>query len=179
MDNQNEENIVIDANNETYVLAILAALLNPKLCKSNPVDALKEADDLLIEADIYRHRRDTGYYDPEKPIDYSEAVLRITGEDKKKNPHPGRAKDSFTKFWADLRNITEADAVNELRDYKDGKQVEGKPTLPTLSLWSELYADWKSRPKKRKGKQGRVKNPEKDKRKEARPMPLSGLKSII
>ena len=38
-------------NDDIYKLAVLAALLNPELCKTKPGDALKEADELLAEAD--------------------------------------------------------------------------------------------------------------------------------
>jgi hypothetical protein len=178
-------------NDDVYKLAVLAALLCPDLCKTNPGEAIGEAAKLLhaatglnivsLKLKIAIAMREnqklkTRLKELEEPMGYSKAVNLITGENKKKNPHPGRAKEEFVKFWSYKNNIIEREAKQQLREYEQGKKSF---TLRDALELSNEHAAWKSQPKKNKGKQGKVRNPEKDERKRAHPTPMPGLRRLF
>jgi hypothetical protein len=192
MNNENDEND-LDTTNETYVLAILAALLNPELCKTKPDDALSQAGELLraamkfqiqdleIEYKVLERRAQRAESLAKKfaePVSYSEVVKFITRENKieKKFPKLYRARERFAEFWAWKNNITGREAKRQLLEYeKDTKNF----TREEMFNLREEYDAWKSQPRKSKGKQGRVKNREKDERKQARPAPMPWLRSAF
>jgi hypothetical protein len=172
-------------SDEAYKLAVLAALLNPELCKTNPDEAIKAAEKLLDAVSeqvtarkvMDKQMRDwiekgAGEQDKE-PVAYKDVINDITDEDSKKHRHFGRAEEAFTKFWAYKNGITCREAKHQLRAYKEGQKS---------FIWGERFElrdgffDWRWPSKAKKGKQGRVKNPDKDERKRARPTPLSGLR---
>jgi hypothetical protein len=145
-------------DNEVYRLAILAAQLNPELCKTKPTEAIREARRLLAAVRMEcrslqdKLAQEEGDKWMASPITYSEAVREITGENKKKNPHLSYAKARFVKFWAFWKGITVVEAKRELREYENGKKSFDNADAYHLPGKYEL---WKSQPKKAKGKQGR------------------------
>jgi len=145
-------------DNEVYRLAILAAQLNPELCKTKPTEAIREARRLLTAVRLECRSPQEKLKDAEwekmldSPIAYSEAVREITGENKKKNPHLSYAKARFVKFWAFRNRITVAKAKQQLCEYENGKKSF---VLHDTIFLPDKYELWKSRPKKGKGKQGR------------------------
>jgi hypothetical protein len=178
-------------NDDSYKLAVLAALLCPDLCKTKPGEAIGEAVKLLRVATSLdmagnklkhvmllqkKQKLESRLKELEEPMGYSEAVKLITGENQKKNPHLDRAKEAFVKFWGYRNTITEGEAKQKLREYEQDKKSF---TLRDALELSNEHAAWKSQPKKSKGKQGKVKNPEKDERKRAHPTPMPGLKSLF
>ena len=151
--------------NEVYRLAILAAQLNPELCKTKPVEAIREARSFLCAVRQECRPREEKlaqiegqkFYDT--PVAYSRAVREITGENKKKNPHLSYAKARFVKFWAFWKGITVAEAKQQLREYENGKKSFTEEDVDRLPAY---YEKWKSQPQKSKGKQGRRKESERD-----------------
>jgi hypothetical protein len=171
---------------ENYRLAILAALLCPQLCQTRPRAALLVALDLLFEVQECRRRGKANVLRLEQrdessskilaqPAKYNEAVRVITGEHEKRHPHLSRAKDRFPKFWAYKKRITDRQAKRQLLEYEQGKK-----SFTRREMWNlkTEFREWE-RESPKKGQQGNVKNPQKDKRKQARPAPLSGLRKII
>jgi hypothetical protein len=175
-----------DDNDENYKLAMLTALLCPQLCQTRPKAALLVALDLLFAVQECRRRgkanlledeqyADSAYKRNAKPVNYTEAVKHITGEDRKRNPHLSYAKERFTKFWAYRNRITDSEAKRQLLEHEQGRKAFTRGG--TWKLRTEFSA-WETQPPK-KGKRGRVKNPGTDKRKRARPTPLSGLRKAF
>jgi hypothetical protein len=163
-------------SDDAYKLAVLAALLDPELCKTKPDEAMIAAEQLLTAASRHeewrKEQREFLDKKRDEPISYSEAVRFIADEWLTPYPKLYRAKARFTKFWARKHGLAEREARQQLREYEEDKKQFTRGA--SLELKVE-YDAWKS-PSKKKGKQGRVKNPEKDVRKRARPAAMPGLK---
>src|SRR5437762_6666514 len=99
-----------DESDEIHNLAVLAALLNPGLCQTNPDEAIDAAVELLdavsarVTARKLMEKRmqewiETGADEEDKkPVPLNEVIDYVTEEREKKHPHIGRAEEAFTKF---------------------------------------------------------------------------------
>jgi hypothetical protein len=154
-----------------FNVAKLAALIHPELCEKKPVEAVKLAIRLLravdqagptIDAEDRKAKAQAARAEVSAlSLSYDEGVRFITAQHR-----PERAKKYFEQFLLG-QCATKAEAVATLRRY-EGSGFTG---LEVIQLRKEFTAWWPERNPK-KGKQGRVKDPEKDKRKEPRPAPL-------
>src|SRR5262245_28952852 len=113
-------------SDEAYKLAVLAALLDPELCKTKPDEAMWATEQLLIaasrRAQWRKEQREFLDKKSHESISYSEAVKFIADEWLTSSPKLYRAKDRFTKFWAFRNGITEAKAKQQVRDYEQDKK---------------------------------------------------------
>jgi hypothetical protein len=170
-----------------FELAMLAAQLCPDLCKTEPEKALDAAGKLLGRALLRAEKGKLNlkwYTETLKrnaarlaePLDYKEVVKDVTGESKKMFPHRQRAEEGFVKFWAHKHGIPEKVAKHQLAAYKSGKKQFTRGEKIKLR---EEFLEWRAQPRKLKGKQGRVKNPEEDDRKKARPAAMRSLRKAF
>src|SRR6266853_3008534 len=99
-----------DESDEIHNLAVLAALLNPGLCKTKPDEAIEAAEKLLdavsergtarklMEKRMQEWIETGADEEDKKPVAYRDLLNYVTDEDSKKHRHLGRAEEAFTKF---------------------------------------------------------------------------------
>jgi hypothetical protein len=186
-----------DAGLNALDLAILAAW--PDLQRATPEDALKylEQSKTAIErVELEKLRRTNALLALEKealtqlakPRDYKDGVKFVTAiplfhRDKRMRHFIGantptrmqrwsRAEDQFKEL---LKSMHTTKAVRHLlAKYQKEGFAEGE----ALKLRRQFLA-WKYPPVKKKGKQGQVKNPVKDKRTMPRPTGIRGMKAYL
>jgi hypothetical protein len=153
-----------------YELATLAARICPELCLQNPVEAIEKAKALLRAVISEDRKSDASLMAAmakkraEQQVPYRDGIKIITGQDR-----PFRAEVYFERFFKSKHGTKKAKAM--LKACKE----KGFTGAGVAELQKE-FAQWWS-PKK--GKQGRVKNPEKDQRTKPRPAVIPGMKSYL
>jgi hypothetical protein len=157
-----------------YELATLASRIDPERCASDPKEAIAAAEGLLQEAEVaidraYQEERRKEWELEEAqmpPINWVRALKQITGQDRR-----DRAEERFLEF---MEHELPGKSKQQLNRYRrDGFTQYDIDTL------QHHFTNWQKEPKRKKGKQGQVKNPEKDDRKRARPTLLKGLRRAL
>jgi hypothetical protein len=160
-----------DATSEVtaYKLATLATRINPERCISDPKEAIAAAERLLQEADVaieraYQERRmkEWEVEEAQMPrIHWGRALKQITGQDRR-----NRAEERFLEF---MEHDLPGKSKQQLNAYKrDGF------TQYEIEFLKRHFTNWQKEPKRKKGKQGQVKNREKDPRTKPKLTPLPG-----
>jgi hypothetical protein len=177
--NEKKEKTVMEQNDSTsgltpYELATLASRIYPERCASDPKEAIAAAERLLQEAEAAidrgyqeERRKEWELEEAQMPrINWVRALKQITGQERR-----DRAAERFREF---MEHGLPGKSKQQLSAYKrDGFTEE------EIYFLQRHFTDWQKEPKRKKGKQGRVKNPEKDDRKRARPTLMSGLRRAL
>jgi hypothetical protein len=158
-----------------YELATLAARICPELCLKNPLEAIGKAKELLSAVTIEDWMSDARMVAAIKEKmqklrrPYNEGIKIITRQEDK----PYRAEDYFGRFLEYKHGTKKAKAA-ALSVYKE----KGFTEAEVAELQKE-FAEWWPQHKRKKGKQGHVKNPEEDDRTKPRPAGMPGMKKAI
>ena len=156
-----------------YELATLATRINPERCISDPKQAIAAAERLLQEAEVaieraYQEGRRKEWELEEAqmpPVNWVRALKQITDQDRR-----DRAEERFLEF---MEHELPGKSKQQLNRYRrDGFTQYDIDTL------QHHFTNWQKEPKRKKGKQGRVKNPEKDGRTKPKLTPLPGALSL-
>jgi hypothetical protein len=153
-----------------YELATLAARICPELCLKSPVEAIGKAKELLSAVTVEDWVSDVRLVAAMKEKmqklrrPYKEGIKIITEEDR-----PDRAEDYFGRFLVFKHGTKKAKAM--LKAYEE----KGFTGTGVAEL-QKGFAEWWPH---KKGRQGRVKNPEKDDRTKPRPAAIPGMKSYL
>jgi hypothetical protein len=153
-----------------YELATLAARICPELCLQSPVEAIEKAKRLLIAVALEDFKSDANLMAAieekraKRHFPYKEGIKIITGRDR-----PDRAEDYFGRFLVLKHGTKKAKAM--LKAYEE----KGFTGTGVAEL-QKGFAEWWPH---KKGRQGRVKNPEKDDRTKPRPAAIPGMKSYL
>jgi hypothetical protein len=154
-----------------YELATLAARICPARCIDGPEEAIRAAQKLItagksmimvaeamerLEKEEEAEREEAL---SEKNVDWSRGIKEITGE--------GRRDCGMKRFKQFLECYYPGEAQEQLNTYKR----DGFTLLETMILEQD-FRDWRKQPKRKKGKQGQVKNREKDVRTKPKLTPL-------
>jgi hypothetical protein len=157
-----------------YELATLAARICPELCLKSPVEAIGKAKELLgfvtIEDWMSDARMVAAIKEKMQKLrrPYNEGIKIITGQDK-----PYRAEDYFGRFLEYKHGTKKAKAA-ALSVYKEKGFTEAE-----VAKLQKEFAEWWPQHRRKKGKQGHVKNPEEDDRTKPRPAGIPEMKKLL
>lgn len=157
-----------------YELATLAARICPELCLKSPVEAIGKAKELLSAVTVEDWVSDVRLVAAMKEKmqklrrPYKEGIKIITEEDR-----PDRAEDYFGRFL-EYKHSTKKAAATALSVY----EAKGFTEAEVVELQKE-FAEWWPQHRRKKGKQGHVKNPEGDKRTKPRPAGIPAMKKAM
>jgi hypothetical protein len=157
-----------------YELATLAARICPELCLKSPVEAIGKAKELLSAVTVEDWVSDARLVAAMKEkmqkrrCPYKEGIKIITGEDR-----PDRAEDYFGRFL-EYKHSTKKAATAALSVY----EAKGFTEAEVVELQKE-FVEWWPQHRRKKGKQGHVKNPEEDKRTKPRPAGIQAMRKAI
>ena len=150
-----------------YQLATLASRIDPERCASDPKEAIAAAERLLQEAEVaidraYQEERRKEWELEEAqmpPKNWVRALKQITGQERR-----DRAEERFLEF---MEHELPGKSKPQLHLYRrDGF------TQYEIDTLQQHFMNWQKEPKRKKGKQGQVKNPEKDLRTKPKLTPL-------
>jgi hypothetical protein len=156
-----------------YDLATLATRINPERCISDPKEAIAAAKRLLQEAEVAierayqeERRKEWKLEVAQMPrINWVTGLKQITGQERR-----DRAEERFLEF---MEHELPGKSKQELNHYRRHGFIEDD-----IATLQHYFMHWLKEPKRKKSKQGWVKNPEKDKRTKPKLTPLPGAASL-
>ncbi len=156
-----------------YELAILAARICPELCLQSPEEAIGKAKALLVAVTVEDMVSDARLVAAIKEkmqkrfYSYKEGIKIITGQDK-----PYRAEEYFERFLESKHGTKKAKAILKAYEEKGFTGTE-------VAELEKGFAEWWPQHRRKKGKQGHVKNSEKDQRTKPRPAAIPEMRRYL
>jgi hypothetical protein len=156
-----------------YQLATLASRIDPELCASDPEKAIAAAERLLQEAEVaidraYQEgrRKEWETESAQMPrINWVKGLKQITGQERR-----DRAEERFLEF---MEHELPGKSKQQLNYYRRHGFIEDD--IDTLQ---HHFTNWQKEPKRKKGKQGRVRSVA-DGRTKPKLTPLPGAASLV
>ena len=144
-----------DATSEVtpYELATLATRINPERCTSDPKKAIAAAERLLQEAEVaieraYQEgrRKEWETEVAQMPhINWVKGLKQITDQERR-----DRAEERFLEF---MEHQLPGKSKQQLNHYRRNGFIEDD-----IAMLQHYFMDWLKAPKRKKGKQGRVRS---------------------